>query len=70
MEIEVFDVVQITEPDFGCEDSGREKRSVLLKLIPEGSREDATYVEMTEEDLVLFPSSNYIDVERRNDKVY
>lgn len=51
MEIEVFDVVQITEPDFGCEDSGREKRSVLLKLIPEGSREDATYVEMTEEDL-------------------
>ena len=51
MEVEVFEVVQITEPDFGCEETGREKQKALLKLIPDGSREDATYIEMTEEDL-------------------
>ena len=51
MEVEVFEVVQITEPDFGCEETGREKQRALLKLIPDGSREDATYIEMTEEDL-------------------
>ena len=47
--MDVFVVTQITEPDYGCEESNREKPAALLKLVAEDGTEK--FFEVPEETL-------------------
>ena len=46
--MEIFTVEQITEADFGCEETDRKEPAALLKL---KSDENEKYVEVTEAEL-------------------
>ena len=46
--MEIYDVIQITEADYGCEESGRKEPMALVK-ISSGSEEK--YIEISERDL-------------------
>ena len=47
--MDVYKVVRITEADFGCEESGRDKQAALLELKPLWSEEENRFVEVSEE---------------------
>ena len=47
--VDVFVITKITEPDYDCEESNREKPSALLKLVAENGTEK--YFEVPEETL-------------------
>lgn len=46
---DIFTVNQITEPDYGCEETGRKKPTALLKLVAEDG--SVTHAEVLEETL-------------------
>ncbi len=48
--MEIFTVEQITEADFGCEETERKELTALLKLKQNGN-EDSRYVEVSETEL-------------------
>ena len=47
----VFNVTNIYEADYGCEDTGRTEPTALLKLIDDSNPEDVKHVEVTEKIL-------------------
>ncbi len=50
--MKIYEVKDITEADFGCEESGRKEPVALLKLIEsESVNGEAKYVEVTESDI-------------------